>query len=108
MTEKLTDNTLPLTPIQTDRIDSSPPMDLSPDVTQMHVESPTKNLTPNILTHASADSPPMDLSPEEQSILSVCIGVRGRVLSFSFSVIVCVYTVDGKYTCGGYGDLFRG
>ena len=64
MTEKLTDNTLPLTPIQTDRIDSSPPMDLFPDVTQMHVESPTKNLTPNILTHASADSPPMDLSPD--------------------------------------------
>jgi hypothetical protein len=62
MTEKLNDNTLPLTPIQTDRIDCSPPMDLSPDVTQMHVESPTKNLTPNILTHASADSPPMDLS----------------------------------------------
>jgi hypothetical protein len=42
MTEKLTDNTLPLTPIQTDRIDSSPPMDLSPDVTQMHVEERTK------------------------------------------------------------------
>jgi hypothetical protein len=41
----------------------------------------------------------------ELSILSVCIGVRGRVLSVSFSVIVCVYTVDGKYTCGGYGDL---
>ena len=32
MTEKLNDNTL--TPIQTDRIDCSPPMDLSPDVTQ--------------------------------------------------------------------------
>jgi hypothetical protein len=64
MTEKLNDNTLPLTPIQTDKIDCSPPMDLSPAVTQMHVESPTKNLTPNILTHASAYSPPMDLSPD--------------------------------------------
>jgi len=50
MTDEQNDSTLPLTPIQTDRIDCSPPMDLSPDVTQMHVESPTKNLTPNILT----------------------------------------------------------
>jgi len=58
MTDEQNDSTLPLTPIQTDRIDCSPPMDLSPDVTQMHVESPTKNLTPNILTHASADSSP--------------------------------------------------
>lgn len=51
MTDEQNDNTLPLTPIQTDRIDCSPPMDSD-------VESPTKNLTPNILTHASADSPP--------------------------------------------------
>ena len=64
MTDELNANTIPQTPIQTDRIDCSPPMDLSPDVTQMQVESPTKNLTPNILTHASADSPPMDLSPD--------------------------------------------
>jgi hypothetical protein len=32
----------------------------------------------------------------ELSILSVCIGVRGRVLSVSFSVIVCVYKKNNR------------
>lgn len=39
ITDEQNANTLPLTPIQTDRIDCSPPMDLSPDVTQ---KAPTR------------------------------------------------------------------
>ena len=39
MTDEQNANTIPQTPIQTDRIDCSPPMDLSPDVTQ---KSPTR------------------------------------------------------------------
>ena len=70
-------NDIPQTPEQTDRIDSSPPMDeiqvpadsppmdLSPDIlTQVPVDAPCLGLSPDLSTQAPAYSPPMDLSPD--------------------------------------------
>ena len=71
------DINLPLTSDQTDWIDNSPyefdcpfgifrpsSMDLSTDVNQVLVVSPTKTLSPEIMTQVPVNSTPMDLSPD--------------------------------------------
>ncbi|CAG2194274.1 unnamed protein product [Mytilus edulis] len=62
--DHLNDINVPLTSDQTDSIDNSPPMDLSPGVNQVLVGSPTKTLSPEIMTQVPVNSPPMDLSPD--------------------------------------------
>ena len=57
------DSTVPQSPEQTDMNDISSPMDVTPDVTQVPIETP-RNLSADILTQALVDSPPMDLSPD--------------------------------------------